>query len=270
MSRSAITQTAPTSRIDLREPGWDPRTSNQKRRDEVTIWWASLGETRSRLGHQAHLLTNDELERAGWMSSPIARDRWITSRATLRSILSGYLGLQALAVPITYGSLGKPELGNLSPVRFNLSHSSDLAAFAVTWRKPVGIDLQRLRDDDLMTDLAPWTFSEEAYEQWQRLPKTERRMSFIRTWVRKEAYLKGRGTGLVYPMRDLEVVESSTPSAVEIVDRHADQSDDRWCVFDLTTPHPSFVAALAIQGEISSLISRGWPDGSVRTTWRQT
>jgi phosphopantetheinyl transferase len=62
--------------------------------------------------------------------------------------------------------MGKPKLGSLSPVRFNLSHSADLAAFAVSWRKPVGIDIQRQRDDTLMIDLAPWTFSEKAYRDW--------------------------------------------------------------------------------------------------------
>ncbi len=269
MNRSAIGQAVPAARIEQRTSTWDSRASSQVRRDEVTIWWASMRDTQSRLGLQAHLLSSDELRRAGWMPTPDARERWITGRASLRAILSGYLGIQALAVPISYGAMGKPELGSLSPVRFNLSHSADLAAFAVTWRKPVGIDVQRLRNDDLMADLAPWTFSDEAYEAWLTLPEPERRLSFARTWVRKEAYLKGRGMGLVRPLRELNVVESPADGALHIVDKYADQAAGQWRIFDLATPESGFVAALAVEGRVSSLISRGWPDGSVRATWRQ-
>ncbi len=269
MGRNASRLSTQPFNSDWRSSHTDTQLSHQIRRDEVTIWWASLSETQSRLGPQDHLLTADELSRAGWMASQPARDRWITSRASLRSILSGYLGLQALAVPISYGSLGKPELGSLSPVRFNLSHSADLAVFAVAWRKPVGIDIQRLRADTGMIDLAKWTFSDDAYRIWQDLPESERRLAFTRTWARKEAYLKGRGLGLVYPMRDLEIVESSTSDTVQIVDKHDSHHCRNWRIYDLAAPQPGFVAALAVDGTVSSLISRGWPDGSVRTTWRQ-
>ncbi len=251
-------------------PNWESVAANQKRREEITIWWADLNQTQSQLGLQDHLLSHDELCRAAKMKSARARDRWITGRVSLRSILSGYLGVQALAVPITYGAMGKPKLGNLSPVRFNLSHSADLAAFAVSWRKPVGIDIQRQRDDKLMIDLAPWTFSEDAYRAWLKFSEPDRRKSFARTWVRKEAYLKGRGMGLVHPMRDLEIVESQTAGAVQIVDKHNDVADDNWRIFDVHTPDAEFVASLAVEGGISSLISRKWPGGSVQTTWRRT
>jgi len=270
MSRSTNSRMTMPFEAEQTSARWNPRTSDQHRRDEVTIWWADLSETQERLGNQAHLLTNDELRRAEWMMGQTSRDRWITGRASLRSILSGYLGLQALAVPITYGALGKPELAGLSPVRFNLSHSANLAAFAVAWRKPVGIDIQRLRNDSTMTDMAEWTLSEDAYQQWLRLPEKERRVAFTRTWVRKEAYLKGRGLGLVYPMKDLEIFAPSSGGGIQIVDRHDERHGEDWRIFDLATPTPGFVAALAVRGEVSSLVARGWPDGSVRTAWRRS
>ncbi|MGA7669453.1 MAG: 4'-phosphopantetheinyl transferase superfamily protein [Nitrolancea sp.] len=269
MSRNASQRMTTQFETAQRTDRWEPQTPDTYRRDEVTIWWANLSGTHASLGPQEHLLSNDELRRAGWMSQ-IARDRWITGRASLRSILSGYLGLQALAVPITYGALGKPELANLSPVRLNLSHSADLAAFAVAWRKPVGIDIQRLRDNANIAEMAEWTMSASAYRDWLQLPEQGRRVAFTRSWVRKEAYLKGRGLGLIYPMKDLEIVEPVAGGPVKIVDQHEERAGHGWHIFDLATPAPGYVAALAVCGEVSSLIARGWPDGSIRTDWELT
>lgn len=268
MYANAPPQDRPSPELEQHESRWDRTTSHEIRRNEVTVWWANLSEARLRLGPQSHLLSPDERRRAATMLNGNTRDRWIAGRASLRSILAGYLGLHAVAIPITYAALGKPELGSLSPVRFNLSHSAELAAFAIAWRKQVGIDVQRLRDDDLMHDLAPWTFAEDDYNTWLTLPTLQRRVSFLRTWVRKEAYLKGRGVGLAYPLRDLTIVTSTTAGAVEIVDKHAGDAAQNWRVFDLDAPHPGYVAALAIDGEVSSLVQRGWPDGSVHTIWR--
>lgn len=270
MNANTLRQDALTAGFEQYETSWNRTQTNQIRRNEVTIWWANLSEPQLRLSAQSHLLSPDERHRAGRMLSATARDRWVAGRASLRSILAGYLGLRAVAIPITYAALGKPELGSLSPVRFNLSHSAELAAFAIAWRKQVGIDVQRLRDDDLMNDLAPWTFTENDYHAWLTLPIFQRRVSFLRTWVRKEAYLKGRGVGLAYPLRDLTIVKSATAGAIEIVDKHAGDAAQNWRVFDLDAPHPGYVAALAIDGEVSSLVQRGWPDGSVHTIWRPT
>lgn len=266
-SAAAVRQTSPDPTAGQIPNGWDSHASHQARREEVTVWWAILNE-HQRPEPERLLLSMEEARRASRMPDPDARDRWVNSRTTLRTILSGYLGVDALAVPITYGSLGKPALANLSPVRFNLSHSAELAAFAVTWRRPIGIDVQRLGAGDQIGDLAPWTLSERAYEDWLRLPEHKRRLAFTRTWVRKEAYLKGLGLGLVHPLRDLEVVGPSGSGALRIIDKHAAGSDVDWRVFDLVTPDPGFVAAVAVKGEVSSLISRGWPDGNIRATWR--
>lgn len=269
MKQSAYRQQTTHVTTDYNLGQWNNLASNQTRRNEVTIWWADLTMAQSRLGRPSDLLPPDERRRADWMLDPEARNRWMTGRASLRTILSGYLGLEALAVPIRYGALGKPEVGNLSPVRFNLSSSRDLVAIAVAWRKPLGIDVQYLRDDVEINELAEWTFSEDAYSAWLRLPESERRISFARTWARKEAYLKGRGVGLTHPLRDLSIVESHTPGAVAVTDKHLGGIDQQWRVFDLSTPDPRFTAALAVGGDVSGLISRGWPDGSVKTTWRQ-
>ena len=269
MNRGILRSTIPSSSTEHRTQSSDHAMLARKYDDEITIWWSSLSETQACLGLQVNLLSDEELLRAGRMSNPMLRDRWITGRATLRSILSVYLGIQARAIPITYEPLGKPQVVNRGTVRFNLSHSADLAALAVTWKKPVGIDILRVRDNTNIDDLAPWTFSEDDHNAWLRLPEAEQRLCFLRPWVRKEAYLKGRGPGLTYSMRDLQVFASSTGCSMQIMNTRSGAPDRRWRIFDLTPPEPGFVAAVAVDGKVSSLISRSWPDDSIRATWTE-
>ena len=269
MSRGTRQSTLPSSRTERRTQIADGALPRRQSDDEVTIWWSNLSETQANFGLQANLLSDEDLLRAGRMSNSNVRDRWITGRATLRSILSVYLGIPERAISIAYEALGKPQVKNRGTFRFNLSHSADLAALAVTWKKRVGIDILRIRDNININDLAPWTFAENDLNAWRRLPEDEQRLSFLRSWVRKEAYLKGQGFGLTHSMRDLQVIESSTGCCMQIVNTRSGAPDRRWRIHDLTSPEPGFVAAVAVDGKVSSLISRRWPDGSICATWTE-
>ncbi len=55
----------------------------------------------------------------------------------LRRILSGYLGCPPDEVRYSYGPQGKPSLIDEGGLEFNMSHSGDLALYAVT-RGPAG------------------------------------------------------------------------------------------------------------------------------------
>ena len=70
------------------------------------------------------------------------RDAWKFSvaRVTLRRILAKYLSVAPAWITFAYGPHGKPELASpRAPLMFNVSHSADLAVYAVAWNRRVGV-----------------------------------------------------------------------------------------------------------------------------------
>ena len=88
---------------------------------------------------------------------------------------------------LCYESNGKPFFEDYPEFHFNISHCEDLIAVAIS-RKPVGVDIEVLRDVNL--EIAGRFFSEKE----TRFSKTCR--DFLYVWTRKEAFLKKTGEGL--------------------------------------------------------------------------
>ena len=108
------------------------------------------------------LLSVDELARVDRLPAVAAR-RFAGARGTLRLILSQYLGCRAASIAFDYGDRGKPYLRR-SPhrqrqVQFNLSHSRDVAVYAVTAQGTIGVDVECIRPVPSLTKLARRCFS---------------------------------------------------------------------------------------------------------------
>jgi phosphopantetheinyl transferase len=87
---------------------------------------------------------------------------------------------------------GKPELAEPpSLLRFNLSHSGDVALYAFAEDRAVGIDVEvaRERRADLVA-LARRAFGAEEAERLRALDPEARRREFFQAWARYEAELK--------------------------------------------------------------------------------
>lgn len=151
-------------------------------------------------GGDPGLLSPDERDRAERFVMARDRDRFVSGRARLRAIVAGYLGEAPGAVRFRYGAWGRPELDGL---HFSLSHSGDRAVLAVSRDVPVGADIEAVRAVDL--DLARSVFTPGEQRTLAALPAAERVAAFLRGWTRKEAYLKGRGTGLSTDLQSFEV-----------------------------------------------------------------
>lgn len=92
---------------------------------------------------------------------------------TLRRVLATYLDEEPGTLEIERGEQGKPELRDGGGLEFNLSHSGELVAVAVTRGRQVGIDIERIA------------------------PRHGRPAAFYRDWVRHEATVKCLGVGLL-------------------------------------------------------------------------
>jgi 4'-phosphopantetheinyl transferase len=76
--------------------------------------------------------------------------RYIVARGALRLILARYLAISPARVAFHYGLHGKPSLVSPSPggaLEFNLSHTDDIALYAVTRGIPLGVDVEGIRLD---------------------------------------------------------------------------------------------------------------------------
>jgi 4'-phosphopantetheinyl transferase len=117
---------------------------------------------------------------------------WRTTRAALNDVLAHYLG----APPDRFekGPHGKPRLaGDQAWLRFNLSHSGEVALVGVARDVEVGIDVERIRPVPEMRAIA---------RRWLGRDDLADPAEFFRAWTRHEAMLKALGVGLSGPVGD--------------------------------------------------------------------
>jgi 4'-phosphopantetheinyl transferase len=139
-------------------------------------------------------LTAAELERASRFRFEADRKRWSRAHSALRTILSRYTEIPPLDLEFQIGEHGKPALRSPAAPYFNLSHSGDWALVAVSTHAPVGVDVERIREN---VDIAALL---------RRLGETdlpEAREACFKRWAHREARSKAQGGPLMtMPPRD--------------------------------------------------------------------
>ncbi len=204
------------------------------------------------------LLSQEERERFDRLIVPSKRRQRIASRAALRRILAHYLGASPRELRFEYGEHGRPTLVG-DPLRFNLSHSHEIAVVAVAHRGLVGADVEWKEPDRRLDALAERFFAPAEFESYSTLPVNDRFDVFYRTWCRKEAYVKAQGTGLSFSSRRFQVemptVEKSAASAQTLctgsswllsTEMTGDAPSD-WQGFEVE-PAPDYVSAVFWKG----------------------
>src|SRR5712691_5961986 len=116
--------------------------------NEVHVWRAPLDTPWSWTMDEA--LSLDDRTRADRFRFESDRRRFCVARASLRLILSRYLKTKPGRLQFETGEFGKPFFANeklSGGLRFNLSHSHQLALIAITREREVGVDLEYMRFD---------------------------------------------------------------------------------------------------------------------------
>ncbi len=95
------------------------------------------------------------------------------------------------------GKHGKPYFAG-SDIQFNISHSGDFAAAAVS-AYPVGVDVQVTRSikEGLIRKLC------RGKELDYIAAATDKSRAFIHLWALKESYIKAIGMGMAFPMDEI-------------------------------------------------------------------
>ncbi len=168
-------------------------------------------------------------------------------------------------ISFSYGNYGKPALVSESgadAVRFNISHSRGTALYVVTRGREIGVDLELIRDDVEVEQIAERFFSPREIAALHALPVYLRRRAFFLCWTRKEAYIKAIGEGLSLPLDQFEVsLVPGEPAALVSVE-HCASEVLRWSLQELF-PAADYAAALAMEGRDWTLSCWQWPGLSV-------
>lgn len=247
--------------------------------DEVHVWRASLQVPEAVLARLYATLTGAEQNRASRYRFPPDRQRFVVARGWLRAILGAYLGIPGAHVRFAYNPHGKPELEAAensdcmsagrrvirsagrskaapSPPRpalegklqFNLTHSEDLALYAVSSGRRVGIDAEHIRPGFAAGTLAESFFAPREVTVLRSLPTRDQELAFFACWTRKEAYLKARGEGLVMPLDAFEVslLPGDPPALLRVPGDPPEVR--RWSLCELELG-PEYAASLAVEGQ---------------------
>ena len=217
--------------------------------DQVHVWRLDLNQPPQQLAELVRLLAPDERQRVENFRADQHRQRFIAARGVLRRLLGGYLQCEPGQIRFAYNDQGKPALAPAPdpPLHFNLSHSHDLALYALTRARLVGIDVEFIRPRTAIAPIARRFLAAAERRALEAVPPADKTRAFFTCWTRKEAYLKARGEGIVNGLnRFVVALQPDAPALLSSPDEPAET--DRWRFADLH-PGPGYLGALCAEGQ---------------------
>jgi 4'-phosphopantetheinyl transferase len=204
------------------------------------------------------LLDEAERQRASALLAASHRRRYVAAHGAVRIIIGCHLGAPPDQLRWRRGPQGKPELaGTWTGVQVSLSHSGELTALALTSRRRVGVDVQRLPAGVDVTRMSARFYPPAEARFVMAASGAAGQVSrFTRLWARKEACVKVTGGRLIPGLR-----LPAQGSGQLIIGDPGGPLPGPYLVRDVPAP-PGFYAAVAMEGtQPYRVIQRSWPDG---------
>ncbi|MFI4938614.1 MAG: 4'-phosphopantetheinyl transferase family protein [Candidatus Berkiellales bacterium] len=222
----------------------------------VHIWHLVLPISENTVKKFEDELAIDEIIRANNFRYKEHQEQFICSRGGLRNILSHYLKTSPQKIKFQYTSYGKPYLEN-TDLAFNTSHSGKYIVYAITRKACIGVDVEEIKYDLDFLQLAKTTFSEAEYLNFIKLPVEDRAFAFYRLWTRKEAFLKAIGTGLHYPLDEVEVSFLPTETVKLVNIKFQPTEAQLWGIDEIVLDN-NHVAAIATRQKYHNICLYRW------------
>jgi 4'-phosphopantetheinyl transferase len=149
------------------------------------------------------LVTQEEYLKATRFRFDEHRNQYLITRALIRTVLSGYSGIDPRAWRFATNAYGRPHieipdvLGGLS---FNIAHTAGLIVCACTAAARVGVDAEIVRLAKAPLEVADRYFSPTEVAELRALPLAAQPERFFQYWTLKESYIKATGKGLSTPL----------------------------------------------------------------------
>ena len=206
---------------------------------------------------EAHAtLSHDERERASRLSRAEVRDRFIVARAGLRKLLGRCLARNPGELEFAYADQGKPYLDG-SQLFFNLSHSGDVAVYAITQGRNVGVDVEYVGRKVARDQVTRRFYATEEAAVIEAAAEVDRDRVFFSIWTLKEAFLKARGHGLSVSLDSFAVRPGCEASLLRL-----DSDPDATAEWKLVSVEidDDYVAAVCGEGQDWKLDQLSWPE----------
>lgn len=247
-------------RLSLPPRGYCPKPAS------ADIWQFRATSSLVRAAYRAvGILDDTERERAQALDTQQAHDTSLVAHVALRMILGSSLGTAPSAVgldrapcPLCQGPHGRPVVRRSERLHFSLAYVQNVSLIALC-RSPVGIDIEsadRLQPQALLQRLHP----AEVTALMAR-PYRQRKDAMLRCWTRKQAYVKGLGTGLAMPMSHVYVGLGFPSGGLDDL-----TARNGWALTSLTAPH-GYAIGIAL---LPPPATRGRPTARIHTLRQST
>lgn len=186
-----------------------PRSFPTLNDHEVHLWLVDLTNNRATTAELYLTLSTEEKCRANKLKGLFA-EKYIYCKAILREILSKYLVVPPHQLQFHVSSNGKPFID--SRLQFNISHSNQLALFAIAKEIELGVDIECKRPIKNLLDMCDRYFSGSERDAISELSPEEGLAAFFEHWVKKEAHTKAIGGRLLNELSRLKKENLQTNS----------------------------------------------------------
>ncbi len=228
---------------------WPPLANPPKlATGDVHAWILPLDVSPGDYERLVATLSPDERQRASEFRLEEPRRRFVVARGALRTLLGSYLSMPSTEIEFTVEGNQKPRLAETQEafdLRFNVSHSGELALIGVALGCEIGIDIERIRDIKNMEQLARRYFHPNEINDLLTISTADRNDAFLQCWTAKEAILKAVGLGIQGDLASFAVpLDNNWQGWIECIANRATGQRSR-CWLERLAPHDDYVAAIA-------------------------
>ncbi len=175
----------------------------------VALWMFALARAAPALRELEALLSPEEKSRAARFGTPALRERYVAGRGTLRRLLGDVLGQPPAAVAIFRGLRGRPQVGDVGGLDFNVTHTAGVALVGIAASGRIGVDIEHRERALNVEGIARKFMSPREQAVLATLEPEPRRRALLRLWTCKEAMSKATGDALSAPFRTMDIAMSS-------------------------------------------------------------
>ena len=166
---------------------------------KIHIWFCDLDDMQPESSSSV-ILSSNELARIERLRTP-GQSRLAARFVCVRKILGNIVDVEPQSLMFCDGINGKPRL--VSPIgkngkdlNFNISHSENILALAVSFDCEIGIDIEVVKTNIDFFSIATMHFDQKSFQLLGAIPPAKVAHLFYRLWTRKEALTKMYGTGI--------------------------------------------------------------------------
>ena len=221
----------------------------------VDIWQVDTQHVYDNVLALTDILDTTEFERYQSLHHKF-KQTYLISHAACREILASYSGILAKDIIYKKNEYGKPELDHEQALKFNMSHSHDMAIIAVSKNTEIGVDLEYVNRKSQWNKIARRFFSQPEINYLFSQPESSQKTLFYQIWTNKEAFIKALGTGLATPLSTFDASSEGIVKTLSSFD-----TTTTWYTKNLDIA-PGYLAAVSQNTQIEKIRYYKYPNPS--------